>query len=96
MGASRGPDTTVLGFFFFALCASTMSNTSSIIITISVLSFFIVKAQSVYLFFFITDTREQLCNRSCSNKHTHLLYYKNCSRGRRTCAETSVKSQSLK
>lgn len=96
MGASRGPDTTVLGFFFFALCASTMSNTSSIIITISVLSFFIVKAQSVYLFFFITDPRKNTHTTQTPKSKVHLLYYKNCSRGRRTCAETSVKSQSLK
>jgi hypothetical protein len=51
MGVSRGPDTTVLDFFFFALCAATTSDTSSIIMTITlfmVMSFMVTREKKKF------------------------------------------------
>ena len=41
MGVSRGPDTTVLDFLFFALGTATTSDTSSIIMTIAFMRFMV-------------------------------------------------------
>jgi hypothetical protein len=51
MGVSRGPDTTVLDFFFFALCAATTSVTIrmvKIIMTITLMSFMVTREKKKF------------------------------------------------
>jgi hypothetical protein len=49
MGVSRGPDTTVLDFFFFALCAATTSVTIRMVkIIMTIMSFMVTREKKKF------------------------------------------------